>query len=290
MQNVLAISRTIPRKILRYKNISHNFGTSAGWTYLVSKNFSFSYNIGYASRNPAINELYSSGLHQGVSGIEEGNIVLKIEKSLKTTLEFNANINDKFSFESLIYYQNINDYIYLKPQDEIRLTIRGAFPVFKYEQTNAEIYGIDISGKYQISKSLLTKLDYSYIRANDLSNKLPLINFPSNNIRGSVVYEFLKPISLGKKQLENFTIEVNNLYVFKQNNILKEQDFVLPPNGYNLLGLKIATNIQFKETRLRLTTKVDNILNVAYRDYLNRQRYFANDLGINVTFGISLNF
>lgn len=289
-QNVVAISSTIPREIIRYNNNFQNFSASGGWIYSVSDCFSFSYNIGYATRNPAINELYSNGLHQGVSGIEEGNIALQTEKSLKTTLGFNANIRDKFSFESLIYYQNINDFIYLNPQDEIRLTIRGAFPVFKYEQTNAEIYGIDISGKYQINKSLQTKLDYSFIRANDLSNNLPLINFPSNNIRGSIVYEFSKSITVGKKQLENFTIELNNLYVFEQKNILKEQDFVLPPTEYNLLGIKIAADVQLKKTRLRLTTKVDNVLNVAYRYYLNRQRYFANELGVSFTFGVSFYF
>jgi iron complex outermembrane receptor protein len=65
---------------------------------------------------------------------------------------------------------------------------------------------------------------------------------------------------------------------------------VLPPTGYNLLGIKIATDVQLKKTSLRLTTKVDNAINVAYRDYLNRQRYFANDLGVNVTFGVSLKF
>ena len=289
-QNVVAISSTIPREIIRYNNNFQNFSASGGWIYSVSDYFSFSYNMGYTTRNPAINELYSSGLHQGVSGIEEGSTALQSEKSLKTTIEFNAKIKDKFSFESLIYYQNINDFIYLNPQDEIRLTIRGAFPVFKYEQTNAEIYGIDISGKYQLNTSLQTKLDYSFIRANDLSNNLPLINFPSNNIRGSIVYEFSKSITVGEKQLENCTIELNNIYVFKQKNILTQQDFVLPPTGYNLLGIKIATDVQLKKTRLRLTTKVDNALNVAYRDYLNRQRYFANDLGVNVTFGISLKF
>lgn len=290
IQNVVAISRSIPREIIRSNNVFHNFSVSGGWIYTASDHLSFSSNIGYATRNPAINELYSSGLHQGVSGIEEGNMSLNTEKSLKTTLGFNANIKENFSFEALVYHQNINDFIYLNPQDEIRLTIRGAFPVFKYEQTNAEIYGIDVSAKYQLIKSLHANLDYSFLSANDMSNNIPLINFPSNNIRGSIVYRFLKPFAIAKTQIENATIELNNLYVFKQENILKEQDFVLAPNGYNLLGLKLATDIKFKNNRLRLTSKVDNILNVAYRDYLNRQRYFANDLGISVTFGASFNF
>ena len=290
LQNVVGITNTAPREIFRDSNLSNNFSTSGGWTYTISDNFSFTYNIGYASRNPGVNELYSNGLHQGVSGIEEGDIDLKPENSLKTTLAFNTTIKKNISFETLMYYQNINDFIFLNPQNEMRLTIRGAFPLFKYEQTDATIYGIDFSGKYQINKSLLTILDYSFIKADDLSNDLPLINFPSNNIKGSVVYELSKSISVGKNQLQNLRFELNDLYVFKQKNILPAQDFVSPPEAYNLLGLKMATDVQLKKHRLRITTKVDNLLNVAYRDYLNRQRYFADDLGINVTLGVSLKF
>jgi iron complex outermembrane receptor protein len=289
-QNVITITRSVPRKIISYDNAFHNFAVSGGWVYSASNNVSFSYNVGLASRNPAINELYSSGLHQGVSGIEEGSIDLKIEKSLKNTFGFNGSINEFFSLETLLYYQRVSDFIYLNPQDEIRLTIRGAFPVFKYEQTDAEIYGLDISTKIQLNKSLHTKVDYSFIKATNLSENLPLINFPSNNIRASISYEFSKPITIGTKSLENLIIELTNQYVFMQKNILEGQDFVLPPDDYNLFGFKIATDIQLKKTRLRLSTRIDNIFNVSYRDYLNRQRYFADDLGRNIVFGVNLKF
>jgi len=290
VQNVASISLTSPRKIVRYSNVFHNFSVSGGWRYTANKNLQLSYNIGYATRNPAINELYSNGLHQGVSGIEEGSTSIKTEKSFKTTLGINANMNSQLSFETLAYYQKINDFIYLSPQNEIRYTIRGAFPVFKYEQTNGVILGFDVSGMYQISKSVLAKVGYSFIKADDLNNDAPLINFPSNNIKGSLAYEYPKSINIKNAQLENLTIELNNQYIFEQKNILETQDFVVPPNGYNLLGMKLATNIHLKKVRLRLTTKIDNLLNVAYRDYLNRQRYFANDLGINATIGLGVKF
>jgi len=35
---------------------------------------------------------------------------------------------------------------------------------------------------------------------------------------------------------------------------------------------------------------VDNILNTAYRDYLNRQRYFTDDLGRNFRIQLKLNY
>lgn len=292
IQNAVTISNSVPREIIRFDNNFNNLSSSLGINYELDKNIQLSYNIGYATRNPAVNELFSNGLHQGVSGIEEGNPNLKTEKSIKNTLSLSGKMKEKLSFETLIYYQNINDYIYLNPENEVRLTIRGAFPVFKYKQTNAQIYGLDVSTRYQFSKSLDLKASYSFIKGDDLSNDLPLINMPSNTIQASLRYQIQKPISIGsqKRKLTNTQFEITNRYVFRQNNLLAEQDFTLPPNAYNLIGLRVSTNIQGQKTQLRIFGKVDNLLNVAYRDYLNRQRYFADDLGINVVLGLKLEF
>ncbi len=290
IQKVVAISNTLPREIIRYDNFFHNYSGSTGINFRPSKLFNLSFNLGYATRNPAINELFSGGLHQGVSGIEEGNIALETEQSIKTTLGWKGKIGKVVSFESLFYYQNIQNFIFLNPQDEIRLTIRGAFPVFRYEQTNAQLYGLDFSSQFQLTKSFGTKVVYSYIKADDFTNDVPLINMPSNNIFASISYEIPSSISLGETQLENLGFEVNGQYVFQQNHLLPEQDFTEAPAAYYLLGAKIAADFQFDKTRMRLVAKVDNALNTSYRDYLNRLRYFADDLGLNASLGVTLKF
>ncbi len=284
-QYALVFSQTLPRDILRYNNHFHNTNVSSGFTYNPNHDFSLSFNAGYASRNPAINELYSNGLHQGVSGIELGEKTLRSEHSLKTTLAANGHIKEKISFETLFYFQQIQDYIFLNPQDEIEVNIRGAFPVFKYEQADAQLYGFDINTHYQISKPLGLKFTYSYIKGKDISNNLPLINIPANNLTASLAY-----VIPSWKKFEDIEFELTNRYVFKQTDILPEQDFTTTPDAYNLIGFQLASDIQLAQNRMRVFTKVDNLLNVAYRDYLNRQRYFADDLGINVKFGLSLTF
>jgi len=285
LQNAAFFSQTVPRELLQYSDFFHNISATGGFTYRPNHDFSIAYNLGYTTRNPAVNELYSSGLHQGVSGIEEGDANLSPERSLKTTLSLIGTIKEKLSFESLFYLQQIDDYIYLNPQDEIRLTIRGAFPVFRYEQTKAQIYGLDLRADYEITQPLSLELTYSYLRGRDLTSDVPLINMPSNNLTGSLKY-----VVQQWNKFENIEFELTDKYVFEQQNFLSEQDFVAPPKGYNLLGFQIATDIQLKTTRLRAFTKVDNLLNVSYRDYLNRQRYFADDMGINITAGVSVPF
>ena len=290
-QLALTISNTLPREIIRFTN---NYLNLSG-LFTVKHNFdnyqSIAYNLGVASRNPGINELYSAGLHQGVSGIEEGDVNLKSERAIKNTFEYKWFPNTNFTLSALAYHQRFDNYIFLNPTDEIRLTIRGAFPVFRYEQTDASIYGLDLSSQFTIGNSLLGKLKYSYLKGDDLSNNQPLIFMPPNSAFGSMTYQPKSDIELSSNlRLEETAFEVNYRFVFQQEHILADQDFVAPPDEYALLGLKLSTNMITPKHKIRYFIKADNLLNETYRDYLNRQRYFADDIGLSVTTGLSFKF
>ena len=284
-RKVASISNTVPREILNFDNTYLNYTASAGVQYAWSDQLSMNYNIGLAARNPEVNEFYSNGLHQGVSGIEEGDINLNTERAIKNTLSFATKKKEKLFAEVLLYHQYIQDYIYLQAQDEFRLTIRGAFPLFKYEQTDAQIYGLDVVTKYQINEKWLTELNYSFIRGNEIDNGVSLINLPSNSILSTTSWQ-LPQI----KSLKNVELQMLHRYVFEQRNITAEQDFVAPPEGYYLLGFRASAERQFKSIRLEGHLGVENALNANYRDYLNRQRYFADELGRNFTVGLVVKF
>jgi iron complex outermembrane receptor protein len=104
-------------------------------------------------------------------------------------------------------------------------------------------------------------------------------------------YEIKKGIKISKHvQLEQLAIEVNSRLVLEQTNLLATQDFAPPPSTYHLLGIKFSANIVIPNYQLRCFVKMDNVLNTAFRDYLNRQRYFADDLGRSITIGINCKF
>ena len=290
-QNVPTISGGIVKEIIRYDNVFHNFGGVLGLKHNITNTQLVAFNSGYAMRNPGINELYSNGLHQGVSGIEEGDPTLQTEKAIKNTMEYSYIPSSRFSINSLIYHQYFQDYIYLNPQDEIRLTIRGAFPVFKYEQTNANIYGLDLSSEFMLSNTIFGTLKYSYLRGDDLGNDQPLVFMPPNSLSGSLTYRANHSIKISSNiNLEELEFELDDRYVFAQNHLLPSQDFVVAPPAYNLIGLKVSTNIIVPSYKFRFYTRVDNLLNTEYRDYLNRQRYFADETGINITAGVNVKF
>ncbi len=289
-QNIAKFSNTVPKELLRFKNNFHNVSGLLGLSYQLSDNQSLLLNTGLGMRNPAINELYSFGLHQGVSGIEEGESGLNSETALKSSIEYKIWSGVGFSLDIMGYYQRFWDYIYLLPTGETRLTIRGAFPVFRYTQTDAGIVGLDFNSQFSIGNAWIATLNYSYIKGTDVTFNQPLVFMPSNNAIAGLTYQFKQSPKLGKTRFENLEVSSQFDYTFKQHNLLESQDFALPPDGYLLTDIVLSGNIILSKVQLRCNLKVTNAFNTVYRDYLNRQRYFADDLGRSIQAGVNIKF
>ncbi len=285
LQNVAAISNTSPREVIRDRDIFFNPKASLALAYQFSNALKANLNLGFSQRNPAINELYSSGLHQGVSGIEEGDPNLKAEQSFKASFDISYRPNKHWNFEALSFIQPISNFIYLQPQDDFRLTIRGAFPVFKYQQNNALLRGLELQANFDPQGPLRFDASYSYLKGDNIEQDIPLVFIPPNRIKAALNFQIP---SLGP--WEKLEFQLANRFIFEQKHLLPSQDFVAPPPNYNLVSVKASAERHIGQNRWHFFTKVDNLFNIAYRDYLNRQRYFADDLGINISVGFGLKF
>lgn len=285
-QQVAAISRDVPRRILNYTNNFSRFSAQWAIDYEYSSEHHLRYDIGYAQRNPEVNELYSNGLHQGVSSIEEGNPELKQEVSLKNSLQLTGPIGKYFHYEVLAYLHFMPNYIFLQPQDSLRLTIRGAYPLFQYEQTDARIYGFDAGLAYEWKNTWQLKVNYNFLRGDDLTNAIPLVQMPANTFSAQAEYRWPHKAN----QNWDLVLSINHRFVARQNYLLPEQDFVLPPDAYHLTGLQTQYKWTTKSNEWLLTLRVDNLFNQVYRDYLNRLRYFADETGTNVSLGLLFQF
>ncbi len=283
-----------------FKHNFHNISFSTGVKYRLSQNFKTNLNLGYVLRSPEVNELYSNGLHQGVAGIERGNADLSPEKSFKAIWATDWNIRQKIFAQAVFYYQNIEDYIFLAPQNEFQLDIRGAFPIFLYEQTDARIFGTDLLLSYEPVEALKLTTKYAFVRGDDTRNNLPLISLPANNLSGNLTYS----LEDGQR-FKSTSFGINGKYIFQQNHLLTDnsrfpdrgvnsllqgQDFLAPPAAYFLLGFNFSTKIPLAEGDLQFSVNVENALNTRYRDYLNRLRYFSDEVGRNVNLRINYNF
>jgi iron complex outermembrane receptor protein len=279
------ITRTLPRTIQVFTPTFHNYTFAAGTSFRITEFLESSITAGWVKRSPEINELYSDGLHQGVSGIERGDTALQSEQSLKIVWSNQINIQEKFFLEASAYFQYIKDFIYLEPQEELELTIRGAFPLFLYKQTNATLTGLDILAKLELDNHWKWTTQYAMVRGYDRSNQLPLVYMPADQLKTTLTYTFKK---MGK--VENTEIGVNGQYVFEQKKYAEELDFLAPPKGYFLLGASVGSDIVLPKVVLKWSVQAENLLNTTYRDYLNRLRYYADEEGVNIRLGLNVVF
>ncbi len=270
--------------ILRSVDHYYNYAASLGAKYHPSHAYDILLSMNLAKRAPEVNELYSFGLHQGVAGIEEGNENLNSEQSIKALITQHIDIKDKVWIELSSYYQHIRDYIYLNPQSEPRLTIRGAFPVFKYEQTNARIYGLDGSIAASISDRWSAHMGYAMVRGTDLTNDTYLVFMPQDNVNLSIKSYVSNDI------IKNGSIAITPSYHWRQNRLTTEQDFLVPPDGYFLIDMSVNTDLSIGKSNWNASLTISNLMNTSYRNYLNRLRYYADDEGRNVRLVLQYNF
>ncbi|WP_010517121.1 TonB-dependent receptor [Croceivirga radicis] len=272
----------------------HNISTTIGAKYAPSNFDSFKVNYALAQRAPNPSELFSDGLHHSASRIELGDLRIKSETSHKIAISKEHDYNHwGYAFEP--YYNFINDFILLEPSG-VEFTTRGAFPVWSYRQTNLSMFGLDVSTYANWSSKIRTNHLFSIVKAKDTQKDGPVVNIPSARTTNSISYK--------NEQLNNLELKISSNLVFRQNetpeNIIVysprqdqevELDINTAPDTYHLLNF--SSKIQFKlsdKTKLTTSFMVNNILDTSYRDYLNRQRYFADDLGRNFLLQLKLNY
>ena len=245
----------------------------SGWRR-ISHDFKVHISTATRFRSPDINELFSNGLHHGSAALEFGDLKLKQERSYSLNAALNYNHN-RLRIQVEPYFHYFQDYIYLKPSGEKQLSIRGAFPVFNYVQTDAIYTGADIDVSYRVAANWTTEIDAALLYVKDIRNDRFIFGIPAQQFRGRLKYTFAE--SLG---LKNGYWWLGGNYTAQQSRIELNEDFALTPEAYFLLDTELGA--QYKETPLHFIFGMKNILNTSYRDYMNRYRYYADDLGISI--------
>jgi iron complex outermembrane recepter protein len=277
--------------------INHNISASLGIHKKFDNDYNWFINISLASRNPNPSEFFSDGLHHSTGQIELGDLGLKKEQSYKfsTTLQKKW---AKFSVEINPYINNIHNYMFLRPTG-FETTIRGAFPVWDYNQTNALLTGLDFQSNYNVSSNWLHQFSFATVNGFDLSNNESLIAMPP--------LTFSNKIQFSKKDWKQLLLELKSDVVLRQTafpnndfstNIIQNNELVpvlvnisSPPKTYQLLSFYSEMKFTaFQNLATTLSFSVQNILNTNYRDYLNSQRYFVDELGRNFQIQLKINY
>ena len=281
----LSTHRIVSRQKVSNDFTFSNASGTIGATRNFSQNLSARLNAGSAWRAPNVSELFSDGVHHGAAAFERGDSTLHPEKAINTIASVKYE-SEKLTIEIGGYFNYIRDFIYLKPQPDPILTVRGAFPYFRYTQTDATFKGIDVSADWEFLKNLRLTSKLSYLKAYDTRNDNYLVMIPSNRWDNQLKYSIPE---FGK--WHNLFLSAGNLWVARQKRVPPNSDFLPPPAAYSLWSIQAGGTIHVSEKQqLEIGISVTNLFNTVYRDYMNRFRYYSDDIGRNASLRIKWKF
>ena len=273
----------------QFHNITYNAGA-----YYHHNWIDIGTSIGLAWRSPHVNELYSSGLHHGAGTYDLGDDTLQSETGLKWLTTFTYS-HSTLRLNVDMYLQWIKNYIYDYPTGEVRTLFSGVYPIFQYTQADAFFRGIDLEARLPLLKwyrqrnhTLAYELKSSVVFANEMQTKRYFPFIPAPRLSQQLQWN----ADSSTKLMRKFTIGIEHTFVAKQTRFEPAQELVpTTPDAYHLFGAHIGTTLNIsKQQALSIRVSAENLLNTEYKEYTNRFRYYAHDLGRNVFVRLNYNF
>ena len=273
----------------------NNVSATVGATYALGEKHKVYFNYSMASRAPNPAELFSEGLHHSAARIELGDLSFHSEIGHKISMTLERH-HEKFSFSIQPFVNKVDGFIVLEPVD-VNFTLSGSFSVWEYRQTDAQLLGVDVDASYAFSSDFRFNHQFSLVKGYDRTLDIPLIHMPPVNTTNEIVYQSQEPNKL--------RLSLQSVYAFRQNEYpnnnfevyvpelgeTKVVDVSTPPDAYHLLNFNSSIAVKATEkSTLTVGVSVTNVMDTSYRNYLNRLRYYADDLGRNFLLNLKLNY
>lgn len=264
----------------------HNLSGMVGGMYDVGYHLTFGLSATSAWRAPGANELFSEGIHHSSVAYEVGNPNLKPEQAYNFEASVDYYANRRFNAKLSVYNNYINEYIYTAIQPEPELTVRGSFLKFLYKQADASFRGADLSFDLKLVNKLTWISKSFVVRARNLDIDDWLVAIPADRTDNKLTFE---AGDVGK-QLKETYFSLGGLFVARQTRMptKADEDLAEAPDAYFLVHAEAGTTLYFGKQPLEIGITANNLLNTAYRDYLNRFRYFADETGRLIMFRVSI--
>ena len=262
-----------------------NFTYSLGAHFHVNRQLKLTSHFGVAWRAPHVYELYSNGNELSSGIFVKGDSSLRSEQSYKwiTSVKY---ADSYLNIQLDGYLQWVNNYIFDQPTGRNITVVSGAYPVFQYRQTRAFFQGVDLDAHIRPISALDYHLVSAMIWARELPSHTYLPYIPSFRLTQSLTWKLPVWKALQPK------ISLNHRFVAKQTRFNPATDLIpFTPAAYHLMGFEASLSVPMHEgMSLRMSLMGDNILNHEYKEYTNRSRYYAHDMGRDVRFIITWNF
>ena len=248
------------------------FSGSLGSELRLTDALTTSLRVARAWRPPTVNERYAQGVHHGTAQYELGQASLAPERS--AAVEGIVRYSTTSTAIEIAGYSNaIRGFIYLQPRAPV-LTIRGAFPAYTYDATNARLTGIELSGMVSPTPWLRLQGTANAVRGTDRTNGGPLFDMPADRATLQARVVGTRP------RLGHWYVGLGSVLVREQDGVPAGTVYQLPTAGYALASADLGSaDIAVGGRRIDVALSATNLFNARYRDYLSRYRLFVNDVG-----------
>jgi len=272
-----------------YKHTFSGMSGSLGATYNFNEKFSLKANVARGYRAPNIAEVSAKGVHPGTGFQQLGDANFKPEFNLQEDIGIFFG-SEHISGSIEVFNNIISNYIYneklLSAFGGDSLFIQGgeAFPVFKFRQTRAQLYGGEFSFDihphpldwlhFENTASLIfaANLGGSGASITDSTKYLPFI--PPFHTNSELRAAFKKKVAC----FSGLFIKVGLQYYAAQDRVYSAYGTETKTAGYILLDAGFGTDVVNKNGRTLFTVSVlaSNLADAAYQSNMSRLKYFDN--------------
>lgn len=300
----------VPQELTQpHKSKGYSYAFSAN--YQVNDRHQLNIIFSHQERLPNAQELYAHGKHLATNSFEAGNKNLKKERSNNIELGWDYS-GEKLGIKLSGYYQQFSNYIYAailndkstctwRANGRCSRSLSSDYPLhlYRYNQAEANIYGLEAEASYQISSTYDVSIFGDYVRGK-------LKNLPALPIGYEPAYDQnynpigLKPtgwekqpdgnaprmpaMRLGIKLNGHFDNGVSfntQLYrVFKQNKVARLEK---PTPGHTMWNAGVSYDGRIGNNEYTLFLNANNLLNVKVYNHASFLSYIPqNGRGINV--------
>ena len=265
----------LDEQVRRYQELSGLLG--AVWR--ISAPLAIAANFGRAWRAPTAFELFVDGVHEGTVRYETGDENLQPENALNLDVSLRF-VSARMQGELAFFHNKIEQYIYLQPTGAT--DPESGFRKYQHSQTDALLQGAEFTLTLQATDWLTVTGGADFLHAERMADRHPLPLVPANRFKAGVQAKRQKLYGLHAPY-----VSVQAKIVQAQNRVAEYES---PTPGYTTLRIAMGAEIPLHRRALLLDIRVDNVLNTAYRDHLNRYKEYALDPGRNVVIMLSLPF
>jgi iron complex outermembrane receptor protein len=178
-----------------------------------------------------------------------------------------------------VFWNHFFDYIYLDPTDEEWY----GFPVYRYRQHNADIYGLEamLSITPEFLDGFKISADYSGL-IGELGNGEYLPWMPAQKLTPEIRYSY--------RRSRNWSV-----YGFINSDFVLEQDLVSPMEkstpAYTLLNSGLGFEYNAHSVSYEVNIAANNLMNEAYYDHLSRlKNYGILNMGRDISIHLKIKF